>query len=304
MFPPLQFRSTGGWTCSWSPSPSTQCSRPYSSGVLAAGPAPGRHHHRHNVPAPTVQEYWRLDLLLVAISIDTMFPPLQFSTGGWTCSWSPSASTQCSRSYSSVLAAGPAPGRHHHRHNVPAPTVQEYWRLDLLLVAITIDTMFPPLQFRSTGGWTCSWSPSASTPCSRPYSSVLAAGPAPGRHHHRHNVPAPTVQEYWRLDLLLVAITIDTMFPPLQFRSTGGWTCSWSPSPSTQCSRPYSSGVLAAGPAPGRHQHRHNVPAPTVQEYWRLDLLLPFVGHLRSELEGKLRIAHPQLNTTHWRQKT
>lgn len=45
----------------------------------------------------------------------------------------------------------------------------------------------------------------------------------------------------------------------------------------------------------GRQQHRNNVPADTVKEYWRLNLFLPFMDHLRSELEDRLCVAHPRL---------
>ena len=45
----------------------------------------------------------------------------------------------------------------------------------------------------------------------------------------------------------------------------------------------------------GRQQHRNNVPAPTVKDYWRLSLFLPFMDHLRTELENRLWIPHPPL---------
>ncbi|MBV2113370.1 MAG: DUF4371 domain-containing protein [Candidatus Thiodiazotropha sp. (ex Ctena orbiculata)] len=45
----------------------------------------------------------------------------------------------------------------------------------------------------------------------------------------------------------------------------------------------------------GRQQHRNNIAAPTVKEYWRLNLFLPFMDHLRTELEDRLCIPHPRL---------
>ena len=45
----------------------------------------------------------------------------------------------------------------------------------------------------------------------------------------------------------------------------------------------------------GHQQHRNNVPAPTVEDYWRLNLFFPFMDHLRTELENRLCIPHPLL---------
>ena len=45
----------------------------------------------------------------------------------------------------------------------------------------------------------------------------------------------------------------------------------------------------------GHQQHRNNVPAPTVKDYWRLNIFLPFMDHLRIELEDRLCIPHPRL---------
>ena len=45
----------------------------------------------------------------------------------------------------------------------------------------------------------------------------------------------------------------------------------------------------------GRQQHRNNVPAPTDKDYWRLNLFLPFMDHLRSGLEDRLCMPKPRL---------
>ena len=38
----------------------------------------------------------------------------------------------------------------------------------------------------------------------------------------------------------------------------------------------------------GRAQHRPNAPANTISEYWRVNMYLPFVDHLRDEIETRL----------------
>ena len=40
---------------------------------------------------------------------------------------------------------------------------------------------------------------------------------------------------------------------------------------------------------------KNNVSAPTVIDYWRLKIFVPFMDHLRTELEDRLCTSHPQL---------
>lgn len=59
----------------------------------------------------------------------------------------------------------------------------------------------------------------------------------------------------------------------------------------TQMAR--SVGVEPTAPRGGRHQqHRPNVPAGDSSEYWRINMFLPFVDHLLTELDERLLQGH------------
>lgn len=49
----------------------------------------------------------------------------------------------------------------------------------------------------------------------------------------------------------------------------------------------------------GRQVHRANIPANTPQEYWRINLFVPFVDHLISELTDRLCTPLPRIQAQH-----
>jgi hypothetical protein len=50
----------------------------------------------------------------------------------------------------------------------------------------------------------------------------------------------------------------------------------------------YSVDVQPSLPRGGRQKNRPNAPAQTPTEYWRINMYLPFVDHLVSEMENRL----------------